>query len=79
MLDRHAVEHDVEATAGLKLMEVLREIDYGVAAIYGGMCSCGTCHVYIDPAWAEKLPAPMSDERERPHRGPGRSANYDRA
>jgi len=45
-------------------MENLRELEYGVAAICGGMCSCATCHVYVDPEWAEKLPAPMSDERE---------------
>jgi 2Fe-2S ferredoxin len=45
-------------------MEVLRELDYGVAAICGGMCSCATCHIYVDPAWAEKLPPPMSDERD---------------
>jgi 2Fe-2S ferredoxin len=45
-------------------MENLRELDYGVAAICGGMCSCATCHVYVDPAWVDRLPAAMSDERE---------------
>jgi 2Fe-2S ferredoxin len=45
-------------------METLRELDYGVAAICGGMCSCATCHVYVDPEWTSKLPDPMSDERE---------------
>ena len=28
------------------------------------MCSCATCHVYVDPEWQARLPAPMSDERE---------------
>jgi 2Fe-2S ferredoxin len=28
------------------------------------MCSCATCHVYVDPEWQAKLPAMMSDERE---------------
>jgi ferredoxin, 2Fe-2S len=64
VVDRDGVEHDVEARPGLKVMETLRELDYGVAAICGGMCSCATCHVYVDPAWADKLPAPQSDERE---------------
>ena len=45
-------------------MENLRELDYGVAAICGGMCSCATCHVYVDPQWLPRLPAMMSDERE---------------
>jgi 2Fe-2S ferredoxin len=64
VVDRDGVEHEVDAKTGLKVMENLRELDYGVAAICGGMCSCATCHVYIDPEWAAKLPAPMSDERE---------------
>jgi ferredoxin, 2Fe-2S len=64
VVDRDGVEHEVEAKPGLKVMEVLRELDYGVAAICGGMCSCATCHIYVDPQWVSKLPEPMSDERE---------------
>jgi 2Fe-2S ferredoxin len=64
VVDRDGVEHEVDAKPGLKIMEVLRELDYGVAAICGGMCSCATCHIYVDAEWADKLPEPMSDERE---------------
>jgi 2Fe-2S ferredoxin len=64
VIDRDGHEHDVPARAGVKIMETLRELDYGIAAICGGMCSCATCHVYVDPAWSGKIPAPMSDERE---------------
>jgi len=64
VVDRDGIEHEIEARTGLKVMEDLRELDYGVAAICGGMCACATCHVYVDPAWVERLPAAMSDERE---------------
>jgi ferredoxin, 2Fe-2S len=64
VVDRDGVEHEVDARTGLKVMENLRELDYGVAAICGGMCSCATCHVYVDPEWQPRLPAMMSDERE---------------
>ena len=64
VIDRDGVSHEVEAKPGLKVMEVLRELDYGVAAICGGMCSCATCHVYVDPEWQDRLPAMRSDERE---------------
>ena len=64
VIDRDGVSHEVPCKTGLRVMEVLRELDYGVAAICGGMCSCATCHVYVDPAWADKLPPPMSDERD---------------
>jgi 2Fe-2S ferredoxin len=64
VVDRDGVEHQVDARTGMKVMENLRELDYGVAAICGGMCSCATCHVYVDAGWLARLPAMMSDERE---------------
>ena len=64
VVDRDGKEHDIEAKPGLKVMEILRELDYGVAAICGGLCSCATCHVYVDTAWTARLPKPQSDELE---------------
>jgi ferredoxin, 2Fe-2S len=62
--DRDGVEHVVEGQVGLKLMETLREYDYGVTAICGGLCSCATCHVFVAPEWMARLPAPQGDEKE---------------
>jgi len=62
--DREGQEHEVEGQVGLKLMETLREYDYGVTAICGGLCSCATCHIYVDPEWMPRLPVPQSDEKE---------------
>jgi 2Fe-2S ferredoxin len=62
--DRDGIEHEVEGQVGLKVMETLRELDYGVMAICGGLCSCATCHVFVAPDWVEKLPAQQSDEKE---------------
>ncbi len=64
VVDRDGKEHEIEAKPGLKVMEILRELDYGVAAICGGLCSCATCHVYVDENWASRLPKPQSDELE---------------
>ena len=64
VVDREGNEHSVDARTGLKIMETLRELEYGVAAICGGMCSCATCHVYVDPQWVARLLVPQSDERE---------------
>ena len=64
VIDRDGKEHRVEGKTGLKVMEILRDLDYGVAAICGGMCSCATCHVYVDPEWQGRLSPPMADERE---------------
>lgn len=64
VVDRDGKQHEIEAKPGLKIMEILRELDYGVAAICGGLCSCATCHVYVDEAWGPRLPTPQSDEME---------------
>ena len=29
----------------------------GIEADCGGCCACATCHVYIDDAWLDRLPA----------------------
>jgi 2Fe-2S ferredoxin len=62
--DIYGQEHTVCAPAGRKLMEVLREYDFGIAASCGGYCSCATCHVYIDPSWVHRLPDIQSDEQD---------------
>ena len=62
--DRDGVEHDINAPNGGVLMEPLRDMNDGVTAICGGMCSCATCHVYVDAAWVDKLPKIMSDEMD---------------
>jgi ferredoxin, 2Fe-2S len=64
VIDRDNVERALEADSGVTLMEPLRDMDEGVAAICGGMCSCATCHVYVDQDWVAKLPPPMSDESD---------------
>ena len=64
VIDRDGAELEINAPAGTSLMEPLRDMDDGVTAICGGMCSCATCHVYVDEAWVPKLPAPMSDETD---------------
>ncbi len=51
--------------AGVTLMEALRDGGHDeLLALCGGCCSCATCHVYIDPEFAAKLPAMSEDENE---------------
>ncbi|MGD9842787.1 MAG: 2Fe-2S iron-sulfur cluster-binding protein [Steroidobacteraceae bacterium] len=64
VIDRDGGEHQLKTAPGATLMEVLRDQDMGVAALCGGMCSCATCHVYVDEAWVDRLPAVQSDEAE---------------
>jgi 2Fe-2S ferredoxin len=49
--------HEVEVKTGMTVMEGARDNGIpGIEADCGGACACSTCHVYVDPAWVEKLP-----------------------
>lgn len=61
--DRAGESRVVEGRTGMSVMETLRDLENGVEALCGGMCSCATCHSFIDPAWQDRLP-PRSDEEE---------------
>jgi len=63
--DRDGNRATVSGNVGLSMMEVLRDSgDFGVAAICGGLCSCATCHVYVDDTWLPKLKNRHNDEQE---------------
>lgn len=47
-------ERSVEAKVGQTVMEAATENGVpNIDAECGGACSCATCHVYVDDAWAE--------------------------
>jgi len=56
--------HEIQAHEGDSLMEALREHEWGVPAICGGLCSCGTCHVYLDPLWMDRFEQADPDEQD---------------
>jgi len=64
--DRSEQETCIEFTPGMSLMQTIYEADVSdMLALCGGVCSCGTCHVYIDEASAvafNDLPAQSDDE-----------------
>ncbi|QIG80712.1 2Fe-2S iron-sulfur cluster-binding protein [Stakelama tenebrarum] len=65
VVDRDGAEHQVEADEGLTVMEVIRDAGFDdLLALCGGCCSCATCHVHVDPAFAEKLPEMSEDEND---------------
>ena len=63
IVGRDGREHRVTGRLGASVMETLRDLEY-VPAICGGMCSCATCHVWVDEAWVPRLAPAQGDERE---------------
>ncbi len=63
--DRSGVERTIEGEDGLSVMEIIRNAGADEPfALCGGSCSCATCHVYVDPAFAKLLPEMAADEND---------------
>ncbi|CAI8186294.1 Ferredoxin-6 [marine metagenome] len=57
-VEHSGTEHVVEVASGLTVMEGARDNNIpGIEADCGGACACSTCHVYVDTAWTDKVPA----------------------
>ena len=57
-------EHHVAAAEGTSVMQAA--VNNGVPGIdgdCGGLCACGTCHVYVEPNWQAAFDPP--DELEQ--------------
>ena len=70
---RGGQESTVEGTVGHSLMEVIRDNGFDeLVALCGGIPACTTCHIHVDPEFADKLP-PMDEDEDAlldysPHR-----------
>ena len=65
VVTREGDEREIEGEAGLSVMEVIRDAGIDeLLALCGGCCSCATCHIKIDPAFADKLPPMSEDEND---------------
>ncbi len=63
LIDADGRRHRVSGRAGKSLMHVAtRGGAESIAADCGGVLTCATCHVFVDPAWAGRLPGPAADE-----------------
>ena len=55
----------VDVPAGTSVMQAaLSHKIEGILGECGGNCMCATCHVYVvDPAYLERIPAPVPNEK----------------
>jgi 2Fe-2S ferredoxin len=63
-IEHNGKTHTVDVPAGWTVMEgAVKNRVPGIDADCGGACACATCHVYVDAAWREKLPAKKDMEQ----------------
>jgi 2Fe-2S ferredoxin len=64
-IDVDGGESVVDARVGQSVMEAaVKNTVPGIVAECGGNCACGTCRVYVDPAWLEATGEASDMERE---------------
>lgn len=60
---REGETSEIDVDEGLTVMEAIRDNGFDeLLALCGGCCSCATCHIHVDPAFADKLPTISEDE-----------------
>lgn len=58
-------EHVLEVANGTSVMQAAVSNGVpGIVAECGGSAMCATCHVYVDAAWVDQLPAMDAVEQE---------------
>lgn len=63
VITRNGEPQTIAFTPGTTLMQAITEGGvYELQALCGGVCSCATCHVFVDPAFANQLDAVSEDE-----------------
>ncbi len=54
----------VEAPDGLTLLEIAHRNGIDIEGACEGCMACSTCHVIVDAAWLDRLPAPSEEEAD---------------
>lgn len=76
VIDRAGEEKVVDAPGGRTVMEAIRDAGFDeMLALCGGCCSCATCHVHVDPAFADRLNPIGADENDLLDSSDHRDAN----
>ena len=64
VIEASGERREIEAQAGLSVMEALAEVGIATFGECGGSLACGTCHVVVEPDWFERLPPPSEAEED---------------
>jgi 2Fe-2S ferredoxin len=62
-VESDGTEHRIDVAVGTSVMQgAINHMIPGIEGDCGGLCACGTCHVYVPELWSAKCGAP--DELE---------------
>ncbi|ALO47507.1 2Fe-2S iron-sulfur cluster-binding protein [Pseudohongiella spirulinae] len=75
-IEFNGTEHVIDVGSGENVMTAaIKNMVPGIDADCGGACSCGTCHVFVDEPWLDKVGPPGEFEEPMLDLNPDRAAN----
>ena len=75
-LEHDGTVHEIDVRVGSSVMEgAIRNGVPGIEAECGGVCSCATCHVFIDADWTDVVGPPNEMEAAMLDFAPGVQPN----
>lgn len=63
-IDRDGTRTEVEVPVGLSVLEAAHQNGVDLEGACEGSLACSTCHVIVDPAWYDRLPAAREEEED---------------
>ncbi|CAI3950425.1 ferredoxin family 2Fe-2S iron-sulfur cluster binding protein [Commensalibacter communis] len=63
-IERDGTEREVDAPAGLSVLEIAHKNDIDLEGACEGSLACATCHVVVDEAWWDKLKSAAEEEED---------------
>lgn len=63
-IEPNGARRELEAPIGKTLMQIGRDAGLDIEGACDGAIACSTCHIIVDPAWANRLPPPSEDEED---------------
>jgi len=63
-VERNGTVREVEAPLGLSVLEIAHRNGIDLEGACEGSLACATCHVVVDPGWADRLAEPTEDEED---------------
>ena len=63
-VDPDGTRHEIDAPAGLSLLEIAHSNDIDLEGACEGSLACSTCHVVVEPDWFDRLVPIQEDEED---------------
>lgn len=64
IIEPNGTRRELDAPVGKSLMQIGRDAGLDIEGACDGAMACSTCHVYVEPEWAGKLPKMGEDESD---------------